>query len=115
MHDFNIEKVYIDKLDDIVSKYKNRYQSTIKMKSVDVKSSTFIDFDKENNKKDTRFKVSDHVRISKYKNVFQKDPNWNEEVFATKKVKNTILWICPISYLNGEEVNGMFYKKTVQS
>ena len=48
------------------------------MKSVDVKSSTFIDFDKENNKKDTRFKVSDHVRISKYKNVFQKDPNWSE-------------------------------------
>ena len=65
MHDFHIEKVYIDKLDDIVSKYKNTYYSTIKMKSVDVKSSTLIDFDKENNKKDTRFKASDHVRIWK--------------------------------------------------
>ena len=72
MHDFNIEKVYIDKLDDIVSKYKNRYQSTIKMKSVDVKSSTFIDFDKENNKKDTRFKVSDHEEYQTIKMFFEK-------------------------------------------
>ena len=42
--------------------------------------------------KDPRFKVGDHVRISKYKNIFAKrfSPNWSEQVFVTKKVKNTV-------------------------
>ena len=48
------------------------YHSTIKMKSVDIKSSTYIDFNKENNKEEPKFKVGDHVRISKYKILFQK-------------------------------------------
>ena len=64
--------VYIEKLDDIVDKFENTYQSTIEMKPVDVKSGTYIDFNKENNKKDPKFNVRDHVRISKYKNVFTK-------------------------------------------
>ena len=59
---------YIDKLDDIVSKYNNTYNSTIKMKSTDVKDNTYIDFDKNAPK----FKISDHVRMSKYKNNFAK-------------------------------------------
>ena len=59
------KNVYIDKLDDIVNKYNNTYHSTIKIKPVDVKSSTYIDFNKENNKEGLRFKVNDHVRISK--------------------------------------------------
>ena len=42
------------------------------MKPVDVKSSTYIDFDKENNDKDPEFKVGYHVRISKYKTIFAK-------------------------------------------
>ena len=72
--------MYIDKLDDIVSKYNNTYHSTTKMKPVDVKLSTYIDFNKENPK----FKVNDHVRISKYKNLFAKGcvPNWSDEVFV---------------------------------
>ena len=82
---------YIDKLDYIVNKYNNTYHSTIKMKAVDVKCSTYIEFDKKNNKKDPKFKVGDHVRIWKYKNIFGKDyvPNWSEEVFLIKKDKNT--------------------------
>ena len=44
------EHVYIDKLDDIVNKFNNIYHRTIKMKPVDVKSSTHFDFNKENNK-----------------------------------------------------------------
>ena len=59
------KNVYIDKLDDIVNKYNNTYHSTIKIKPVDVKSSTYIDFNKENNREGLRFKVNDHVRISK--------------------------------------------------
>ena len=66
------KNVYIDKLDDTVNKYKSTCHSTIKMRAVDVKSSTYIDFNKENNKKDPNFKVSDHVRLSKYKNIFVK-------------------------------------------
>ena len=58
--------VYIDKLTDMVNKYNNTYHSTIKMKPVDAKSSTYIDFNEESNKEDLEFKVGDHVRISKY-------------------------------------------------
>ena len=85
--------VYIDKLDDIVNKYNNTY-STIKMKPVDVKSNTYIDFSKEVNDKNPKSKIADNVRISKYKNVFTKgyNPNWSEEVFVIKKVKNTVPW-----------------------
>ena len=62
----------IDKLSDIVNEYNNTYHSNIKMKPVDGKSSTYIDFDKENNDKDPEFKVGYHVRISKYKTIFAK-------------------------------------------
>ena len=83
------KNVYIDKLNDIVNEYNNTYHRTIKMKPVDVKDNTYIDFKKEVNDKDPKFKVSDHVRISKYKNIFTKGytPNLPEEVFVIKKVK----------------------------
>ena len=64
--------VYIDRLDDIVNKYNNIYHNTIEMKPVDVKSNTNIDSSKEINDKDPKFKVDDIVRISKYKNIFEK-------------------------------------------
>ena len=82
------KKLYIDKLDDIVNKY-NTYHRTTKMKPVDVKSSTYINFSKENNKEGPKFKVGVLVRISKYKNIFAKGyvPNWSEEVFVIIKVK----------------------------
>ena len=66
------KNVYIDKLDDIVSEY-NKYHRTIKIKPVYVKGNTYIDFNKEVNDKDPKFKVSDHVRISKYKTFLLKD------------------------------------------
>ena len=64
------------------------------MKPVDVKNNTYIDSNKEINDKDLKFKVGDHVRISKYKNIFTKGctPNWSEEFFVIKKVKNTVSW-----------------------
>ena len=64
------KNVYIDKLDDIVKKHNNTYHSTIKMKPVDMKFS--IDSNKENNEKYPKFKIGDHVKISKYKNLFAK-------------------------------------------
>ena len=64
------KNVYMDKLDDIVDEYNNPYHRTIKMKPVDVKDNTYIDFKKEVNYKDPKFKVGDHVRISKYNKYF---------------------------------------------
>ena len=66
------KNVYIDKLDDIVGEYNNTYHKIIKMKPIDVKNNTYFDFNKEVNHKDPKFKVGNHVRISKYKNIFAK-------------------------------------------
>ena len=108
--------VYIDKLDDIVNEYNNTYHRTIKMKPVDVKDNTYLDFEKEVNDKDPKFKDGDHVRISKYKNIFAKGymPNWSEEVFVIKNVKNTVPSTYLINDLNGEEIIGTFYEKELQ-
>ena len=88
------KNVYIDKLDDIVDEYNNTYHTTIKMKPIDVKDNTYINADKEINNKDPKFKVGDHVRISKYKNIFAKGymPNWSEEVFVMLLKKLKILF-----------------------
>ena len=64
------KNVYIDKLDNIVTEYNNTYHSTIKMKPVDAKSSTYIDFNVENYDKDPKFEVGDYLRVSKFKNIF---------------------------------------------
>ena len=68
------------------------------------------------NEKDAKFKVCDHVRISKYKNIFAKGytPNWSEEVFVINKIKNTVPWTYVINDLNGEEIIGSFYEKELQ-
>ena len=110
------KKVYIDKLDDIVVEYNNTYHRTIKIKPVDVKDNTYIDFNKEVNDKDPKFKLDDHARISKYKNIFAKEytPNWSEEVFIITKIKNTVPWTYIINDLNGEEIIGTFYEKELQ-
>ena len=110
------KNVCIDKLDDIVNKYNNTYHRTIKMKPVDVKLSTYIDSSKEINDKDPKFKIGDIVRISKYKIIFTKGcvPNWSEEVFLIKKVKNTVSWTYVIIDLKGEEILRTFYEKVLQ-
>ena len=67
-------------------------------------------------KKNAKFKVGDHVRISKYKNIFTKwyAPNWSEEVFVVSKIKYTIPWTYEINDLNGKEILESFYKKELQ-
>ena len=86
------------------------------MKPVDVKDNTYINFKKEVNDKDPKFKVGDHVRISKYKNIFAKGytPNWSDEIFVVSKIKNTVPWTYIINELNGEEIIGIFYEKELQ-
>ena len=105
--------MYINKLDDIVNEYNNTYHRAIKIKPVDVRDNTYIDSEKEANNKNPKFKVGDCVRIFKYKNIFAKEymPNWSEEVFVIRKIKNTVPWTYVINYLNGEEITGSFYEK----
>ena len=100
------KNVYINKLSEIVNECNNTYHRAIKMKPVDVKDNTYIDFNKEVHDKDPKFKVGDHIIISKYKNIFAEGytPNWYEEVFVIKEVKNTVPWAYVISDLNGEKI-----------
>ena len=86
------------------------------MKPVDVKDNTYLDFKKEVNDKDPKLKVRDHVRISKYKNIFAKGYTQDqyEGVFVIKKVKNTVPWTYIINDFNGEEIIGTFYGKELQ-
>ena len=115
------KNVYIDKLDDIVNECNNTYHRTIKMKPVDVKCNTYIDSmqlnsSKKINDKDPKFKVGDHVRSSKDKNIFPKGcrPNRFEEVFLIKIIKITVSWTYVIIDLNGDKIIGTFYGKELQ-
>ena len=86
------------------------------MKPIDFEDNSFAEYNEESNEKDPKFKVGDHVRNSKFKNVFAKGytPNWSEEIFVVKKVKNIVPWTYVISDLNGEEIVGSFYEKELQ-
>ena len=86
------KNVYIDKLDDIVNKYNNTYHRTIKMKPIDVKPSIYIVSSKEIIYQNSKFKIGDIVRISKYKNIFAKGyvPHWSEEGFVIVKKLKTL-------------------------
>ena len=108
------KNVYLYALHDIINKHNNTLYRTIKMKPIDVKSNG--EYNVDSNEKDSKFKVVDHVRISKYENIFAKEytQNWSEEVFVIDKIKKTIPWTSVISYLNGEEIIGTFYGKELQ-
>ena len=110
------KSLYFDVLDDIVNKYDNTVHRTIKMKPIDVTDDSYAEYNEDFNKKDPKFKVGDHIRISKYKNIFAKGytPNWSEEVFVVSKIKNTVPWTYVINDLNGEEITGRFYEKELQ-
>ena len=106
--------VYFDVV--IIGEYNYTYHRTIKMKSIDVKSDSYDEYNIDSNAKDAKFKVGDRVKISKYKNIFAKGyvPNWFEEVFVIRKVKNNVPRTYIISDLNGEEIDGTLYEKELQ-
>ena len=105
------KNVYYHVLDDIVNKYNNTVH-----KPIEVTDDSYAEYNEDSNNKNPKFKVGDHVRISKYKNIFAKGyaPNWSEEVFVINKIKNTVPWTYAISDLNGEEITGSFYEKELQ-
>ena len=108
------KNVYFDVLDDIANKYNNNTQhATIKMKSTDIKSNSYTECNVDSNAKDPKFKIGNHVKISKYKNAFAEGyaPNWSEEVSVIKKVKSTIPWTYVINDHNDEEIVATFHEK----
>ena len=104
------KNVYFDVLNDIVDEYNNTYHKTSKLRPIDAKSDSFAEYNEESNEKDPKFKVNDHVKISKYKNVFAKGyaPNWREEIVVKKINREELV------DLNGEEIVGSFYEKEFQ-
>ena len=107
------KNVYFDVLDDNCN---NTYRNTIKMKLIDVKSNSYAEYSIDFNAKDPKFKIGNHVGISKYKSIFAKGyaSNWSEEVFVISKIKNTVPWTYVINDLNGKEIVGTFYEKKLQ-
>ena len=110
------KNVYYDASDNIVNKYNNTVHRTTKMKSTDVTNDSFAEYNEESNKKDPKFKIGVHVKISKYKNIFAKGytPNWSEEIFIISKIIITVPWTYVISDMNGEDIAGSFYQKELQ-
>ena len=109
------KNVYYDVLDDVVNKYNNTKHSIIKMKPRDVGNNKRVYID-EHNKKRSRFKVGDRVRISKFKNIFAKGytPNWSSEIFIVDKVNDTVPYTYNLKDLNDEEILGSFYDRELQ-
>ena len=97
------KNVYYDVLDDVVSKYNNTKYSTIKMKPIDVGDNKRVYID-EHNEKDSRFKVGDRVRISKFKIIFTKGytPNWSREIFIVNKINDTVPYTYNLKDLSDE-------------
>ena len=108
--------VYYDGLDDLVNKYNNTKHSTIKMKPIDVKDNNKRVYIDEHNEKDSRFKVGDRVRISKFKNIFAKGytPNWSKEIYIVDKINGTVPYTYNIKDLNDEEIIGSFSDRELQ-
>ena len=110
------KNVYFDVLDDIVNKYNNTVHRSIKMKPIDVTSDSYAEYNEDSNVTKPKFKVGDHVRISKYKNIFAKGytQNWSEEFVVVSKIKSTVPLTYVISDLNSEPITGSFYEKELQ-
>ena len=98
----------------MVMNFTTMFLKFFKMKPKDVTNDSFAEYNEESNEKGPKFKIGDHVRISKFKNIFAKGytPNWSEVFFVKKK--NTVPWTYVVSDLNGEEIVGSFYEKELQ-
>ena len=109
------KNIYYDVLDDVVDKYNNTKHITIKMKPIDVGDSNKRVYIDEPNEKDSRFKVGDRVRISKFKNIFTKryTLNWSKEIFIVDKI-DTVPYTYNLKDLNDEEIIGKFYDRELQ-
>ena len=111
------KNVYYNVLDDIVNEYNNTKQNTIKMKPKDVGYNNKRVYIDEHNKKDSKFKIVDRVRISKFKYIFAKGytPNWSREIFIGNKINDTVRYTYNLKDLSDETIIGSFYDRELQN
>ena len=109
------KNVYYDVSDAVVNEYNNTKHYTIKMKQKDVRDNKRVCID-EHNEKDSRFKIGDRARISKFKNIFAEGytPNWSKEIFIVNKINDTGPHTYNLKDLNDEEIIGSFYDRELQ-
>ena len=109
------KNVYYDVLHDVVNEYNNTKHNTIKMKPKDVGDNKRVYID-EHNEKDSRFKVGDRFRISKFKKILAKryTPNWSTEIFIINKINDTVPYTYNLKDLNDKEIIGSFSDKELQ-
>ena len=109
------KNVSYDVLDDIVNEHNNTKHNTIKMKPIDVGDNKRV-YIEEHNEKDSRFKIGDRVRTSKFKNIFAKGytPNWSTETFIVNKINDTVPYTYNLKDLNDEEIIGSFYDRELR-
>ena len=84
------------------------------MRLVDIKSSEYTEYDVYQNDKKLKYKTGDHLKISKYKNIFVKGYTWNwwsKVIFVINEIKNAVLLTPAISDYNREKNVGTFYEK----
>ena len=108
---------WVDILPNLVSKYNNTVHRSIQMKPAQVTKShekRLVDLLNKTNLQDKKpkFKVGDHVRISKNKTVFEKGytPNWGTEIFTIIKVQKTKPVTYKIKDYQGQNIEGGFYE-----
>ena len=104
---------YFDVLDDIVDKYNNTFHETIEIKPIDFKSDSYAEYNVDSDEKSPKFKVSDRVRISKYKNIFAKEYTLKKKFSLLAKLKMQFHGLV-INDLNGREIVETFYEKELQ-
>ena len=109
------KNVYYVVLDDIVNEYNNTKHNNIKIKPIDDGDNKRVYID-EDNEKDSRFKVGDRVRISKFKNIFAKGytPNWSKEIYILDKINDKVPYTYNLKDLNGEKIIGSFHDRELQ-
>ena len=108
------KNVYFDVWDDIVNKYNNTVHRTIKTKPIDVTGDYYAEYNENFNKKDSKFKVGDNVRISKHKNIFAKGytPNCSEKFLLLVKLKIQFLGLMILVNWMVKKLLGVFMKKS---
>ena len=110
------KNVFFDVLDDIIDRCNNTAHRSIKMKPIELASGSYAEYNKDSNERDPKFKVGNHVRISKYKNIFGKGytQNWSEEIFVLRKIKDTFPQTYVISDLKAEKIAERFFEKELR-
>ena len=111
-----LKNVYCDVFHNIANKYNNTVHRKIKMEPIDVTLDSFAECIEDSNVTKPKFKVGEHVRISKCKNIFAKGytKNRSEKVFLVSKIKGTVPWTYVIISLIGRQIAESFYEKELQ-